>query len=76
MPPLSGGMEIIMERPEITQDMLIGDILKICPNAAEILMDFGMHCVGCAVARNESIEEACIVHGIDVDELLVALNDD
>lgn len=69
-------MEIIMERPEITKEMLIGDVLKICPNAAEILMDFGMHCVGCAVARNESIEEACLVHDIDVDELLVALNND
>ena len=57
---------------EITKEMLIGDILKICPNAAEILMDFGMHCVGCAVARNESIEEACLVHDIDVDELLAA----
>ncbi|MBQ2881513.1 MAG: DUF1858 domain-containing protein [Clostridia bacterium] len=65
-----------MERPEITKEMLIGDVLKICPNAAEIFMDFGMPCVGCAVARNESIEEACLVHDIDVDELLVALNDD
>ena len=65
-----------MERPEITKEMFIGDILKICPHAAEIFMDFGMHCVGCAVARNETIEEACLVHDIDVDELLVALNED
>ena len=65
-----------MERPEITKEMLIGDILKICPNAGEIFFDFGMPCVGCAVARNETVEEACLVHNIDVDELLVALNED
>lgn len=65
-----------MEKKEITKEMYIGEIIKINPDAAEILMDFGMHCIGCAVARNETLEEACVVHGIDADELIAALNAD
>ncbi|PWM44008.1 MAG: disulfide oxidoreductase [Clostridiales bacterium] len=59
---------------EITKETLIGDILKINNDAADIFMEYGMHCLGCACARGESIEEACEVHGINVDELVQALN--
>ena len=59
---------------EITKDMLIGEILKIHPGNAGILMASGMGCVGCPSAQGESLEEAAMVHGIDVEELLESLN--
>ncbi len=58
----------------ITKDMLIGDILRAYPEAAQILPQFGMHCIGCMAARGETIGEACVVHGLEVDEVLEALN--
>ncbi len=59
---------------QITADMKIGDILKQNPEAAKILMSFGMHCLGCAVASGESIGQAAQVHGIDLKKLLESLN--
>lgn len=51
------------------------DCLKINPNSAEILQSVGMHCLGCACAHGETIEEAVFVHGNDLDELLKRLNE-
>ncbi|MBQ2712928.1 MAG: DUF1858 domain-containing protein [Clostridia bacterium] len=59
---------------EITKDMLIADLLRAKPEAADVLMASGMHCLGCAMAHGESIEGACMVHGIDVEELLARIN--
>lgn len=59
----------------ITKDMLITEVLEIDRNTAPILMNAGMHCLGCAMAHMESIEQACAVHGIDVDALIDQLND-
>lgn len=58
----------------ITKDMLIGDILKQKPESAEILMSFGMGCIGCPSSQMESLEQAAAVHGLNVDDLLIALN--
>jgi hybrid cluster-associated redox disulfide protein len=58
---------------EITADSTIYDLLKEKPDAAEVLFKFGMGCVGCAIARGETIREAAMVHGIPLDELLAAL---
>ena len=58
----------------ITSDMRIGDILKQYPNAAEVLTGFGMHCLGCPASQMESLKEACMVHGIDVESVLSKLN--
>lgn len=58
----------------ITRDTLIGEILKVKTGAAEILMSFGMGCVGCPSSQMESLEQAAAVHGLDVEEILVALN--
>ncbi len=52
----------------------IGDLLKIAPEKASILLDAGMHCLGCPASQEETIEEACEVHGIDVDELMEKIN--
>ncbi len=60
---------------KITADTLIIDCLQLNPNAAEILMEAGMHCFGCALAHGETIAEAVSVHGQDLDALLEKLND-
>lgn len=58
----------------ITKDTIIGDILDIAPQTAPLFMAIGMHCLGCPASRGETVEEACMVHGIDTDELLEGLN--
>ena len=62
---------------KITKDMLIDDVLK-CGNAeaiANVLFAAGMHCLGCALAHNETVADAAAVHGIDVEELVDRLNE-
>ena len=58
----------------ITKDMVIGDVLKIDRNLAPILMEIGMHCLGCPSAQMESLLDACMVHGVSVDALVEKLN--
>ncbi len=58
----------------ITKDMVIGDILRMDAGVAAILMNSGMHCLGCPSAQMESIADACTVHGIDVNTVLEQLN--
>ncbi|MBR3366568.1 MAG: DUF1858 domain-containing protein [Lachnospiraceae bacterium] len=59
---------------KITTDMLIGDILRAHPDAAFALMNCGMGCVSCPASQMESLEEACMVHGMDVDEVAEYVN--
>lgn len=58
----------------IEKTMTIGELLEVAPEKAEILLNAGMHCLGCPASQGETIEEACMVHGIDVDELVATLN--
>lgn len=58
----------------ITKDMTIGEILAADRSKAEILMECGMHCLGCPSSQMESLEDACMVHGINADEVLAKLN--
>ncbi len=58
----------------INKDMTIGELLEKYPEKAEILMDAGMHCIGCIAASGETLEQACEVHEIDVDEVVEELN--
>lgn len=60
---------------EITRETRIGDIVVNCPEAMPAFLSIGMHCMGCAMASEETVEEACAVHGIDPDEFLEALKD-
>ena len=60
---------------EITRDTLIGDIVNECPEAMPKFMEIGMHCMGCALASQESVEEACAVHGVDHDDVIVDLKE-
>lgn len=58
----------------ITKDTIIGDILDIAPQTAPLFLSIGMHCLGCPASRGETVEEACAVHGVNVDELLAKVN--
>ena len=60
---------------EITKDTLIGDILDADIGTAKYFLEMGMHCLGCPSARGESIEQACMVHGVDVNSLVDEIND-
>ena len=59
---------------KIEKTMKIGELLEVAPDKAELLLEAGMHCLGCPASQAETIEEACMVHGIDVDELIAILN--
>ena len=61
---------------KITADTLIMECLQINPNAAEILMEAGMHCFGCAMAHGETVAEAVAVHGAELEEVLKKLNNE
>lgn len=58
----------------ITKDTIIADIIKMRPDAAEILMSYGMGCIGCPSAQMERLEQACEMHGLDLEEVLNKLN--
>lgn len=58
----------------IDKNMKIGELLEQFPEKAEILLEAGMHCLGCPASQAETLEEACSVHGIDVEELVQELN--
>ena len=56
------------------KDTRIGELLEVAPEKAEILLEMGMHCLGCPASQMETLEEACDVHGIDVNEVIEKLN--
>lgn len=60
---------------KITREMTIGEVVRNYPDSVEILFSFGMGCVGCPSAQAETLEEACVVHGIDAEQLVKALNE-
>lgn len=59
---------------QITKDTIIGDILDIAPQTAPLFMSIGMYCLGCPASRGETVEQACMVHGVSVEALLEELN--
>ena len=59
----------------ITKDMYIAEVLNEYQNTVPIFFKNGLHCLGCVMASGETLEEACLVHGIDCDKLLTELND-
>ena len=58
----------------VTKEMTIGEILRVKPEVAPVLLEMGMHCLGCPGARSETIEQACLVHGADCDALVDEIN--
>ena len=59
---------------KITKDMLIGDVLDIDTGCAQYFFEIGMHCLGCPSSQMESLGEACMVHGIDAEQLVAEIN--
>lgn len=61
---------------QVTKETLIGEALQIdMEKIAPILMDMGMHCLGCPASQGESIADACMVHGVDADEIVAKINE-
>ena len=58
----------------ITKEMTIRQVLEKDINSAEIFLDSGMHCIGCPSSIGESLEEACMVHGLDVNVVLADIH--
>lgn len=58
----------------VTKDTMIGDLLQIDQNVAPLLLNIGMHCLGCPSSQMETIEKAAMVHGLDPDDLVVEIN--
>ncbi len=59
----------------VTRDSLIGEVLDLHPETAQFFLGMGMHCLGCPASRGESIEQACMVHGVDCDGLIDDINE-
>lgn len=59
---------------QISKETIIGDVLDIDRGTAPFFLEMGMHCLGCPSARGETVEQACAVHGVDVDSLLEKVN--
>jgi hybrid cluster-associated redox disulfide protein len=59
---------------QVAKDTLISDIMLNAPETSSMFASIGMHCMGCALASGESVEEACAAHGVDVDAFLDKLN--
>lgn len=59
---------------QVTKETLIGEALNENFDIAPVLMEMGMHCLGCPASQAESIEEACAVHGVDADEIVAKIN--
>ena len=55
---------------EITRETLISEVMDCCPECMPVFQEIGMHCMGCAMAAGETIEEACAAHGVEPDEFL------
>ena len=66
-----GGLKMAIK---VTRDMTIGELLSVAPIVAPVLMEVGMHCLGCPSAQAETLEEAAMVHGIDADLLGEKIN--
>ena len=62
--------EVVSMAEKINKDMIIADILNINMGCVPILLNEGMHCIGCPASQGETLEEACMVHGIDVEPLV------
>jgi len=65
---------VVIAMKQVTKDTRIGEILDADGTTAEFFLEMGMHCLGCPSARGETLEQACQVHGIDVNELVSKIN--
>ena len=59
---------------QIDKNMTVGDILDLDSETAVYFLNMGMHCLGCPASRGETVEQACMVHGVDADALVKEIN--
>ncbi|MCR4877499.1 MAG: DUF1858 domain-containing protein [Clostridiales bacterium] len=59
---------------EVNEKTLVGEIVRNHPEAVEVLLSIGMHCLGCPASQMESLEDACMVHGMDPAPVVEAIN--
>ena len=59
---------------KVDKNSIIGDVLDNAPGTAQFFFEIGMHCLGCPSARGETVEQACMVHGVNADELIAKIN--
>lgn len=64
-----------MAKNYVVKDNLIGEIVGTYPESIEVLLGMGMHCLGCPASQAESLEDACMVHGVDVEKILEQINE-
>lgn len=61
---------------KLNKDMTIAELMEVAPDKINVLLMAGMHCIGCPASMGETLEEACMVHGIDIEDLMAELNKD
>ena len=59
---------------QISKETVIGTILDSAPETAPFFLEMGMHCLGCPSARSETVAQACMVHGVNADDLVTKIN--
>ncbi len=59
---------------QISKDTVIGTILDSAPETAPFFLEMGMHCLGCPSARSETVAQACMVHGVNAEDLVSKIN--
>lgn len=69
------GIKEVKDVAQVSKSTMIGELLMIDEDVAPILLEIGMHCLGCPSSQMETIEEAAMVHGIDPDALVDKIND-
>jgi hybrid cluster-associated redox disulfide protein len=63
-----------MENTYVNEETLVGEIVNLYPEATVVLLNLGMHCLGCPASQAESLKDACAVHGVDVEPVVNAIN--
>jgi hybrid cluster-associated redox disulfide protein len=63
------------KKAPITKEMALGECLEKYPETMEVFTKYGLHCIGCVVAMHETIEQGAQMHGLNVSELVDALNE-
>ena len=62
-------------KSKIAKNISFSELLEKHPEAIDVLMDNGMHCIGCPMSQMESLEQGCLAHGLDVDKIIKEINE-
>lgn len=64
-----------MDNIYVTEETLVGDVVRLYPECIDILFGLGMHCLGCPASQAESLADACAVHGMDPQQVVKSMNE-